>query len=176
VLRIRRTRSVEDQELIKSYEYESSEHETTSKKLDDERNEIIENLKKYATMLRSNKTDLADPLKQIRFFILEIRALLVSAEYFNHQIVQAVYFKVKDRLRKDRLTELHIFTDEFNDFDSDASIKELAKIDLDGYLNKDLKVAITKADKTEVRFSDISNEKSQPKIIFEDKKVRLVRT
>jgi hypothetical protein len=175
VLRIRRKRSIEDQELINSYEFESSEHEVTSKKLDDERNEIIENLKKYATLLRSNKTDLADPLKQIRFFILEIRALLVSAEYFNHQIVQAVYFKVKDRLRKDRLTELHIITDEFNDFDSDASIKELAKMDLDGYLNKDLKVAITKTDKTEVRFSDISNDKSQPQIIFEDKKVRLVR-
>jgi hypothetical protein len=175
VLRIRRNRSIEDQELISSYEFESSGHAITSKKLDDERNEIIDNLKKYAMLLRSNKTDLADPLKQIRFFILEIRALLVSAEYFNHQIVQAVYFKVKERLRKDRLTELHIITDEFGEFESDGSIKELAKMDLDGYLNKDLKVAITKTDKTEVRFSDISDDKSQPKIIFEDKKVRLVR-
>jgi hypothetical protein len=48
-------------------------------------------------------------------------------------------------------------------------------MDLDGYLNKELRVAITKTDKTEVRFSDVGNDKSQPKIIFEDKKVRLVR-
>jgi hypothetical protein len=89
--------------------------------------------------------------------------------------VQAVYFEVKERLRKDRLTELHIITDEFDEFESDASIKELSKIDLDGYLNKDLKVTISRSDKTEVRFSNISGDNSQPKIIFEDKKVRLIR-
>jgi len=175
VLRIRKNRSVEDSDLINNYKTDSTYHLITGQRLDEERSEIIENLQKFSKSLISTSNSKVNVLKQIRFFILEIRALLVSAEYFNHQIVQAVYFKVKERLRKDIFTELHIITDQFSEFESEASVKEISKIDLDGYLNKDLKVSMSRTDKTEVRFTSLADEGALSKIIFEDKNVRLVR-
>jgi hypothetical protein len=111
----------------------------------------------------------------LNFYILEIRALLVSAEYFDNKLVQVVYYLVKGRLRQDRYSELHIITDKFAEFESENSYTELEKALKFQLKNEPLRISILSTDKTEVRYTEIEKENTLPKVLFEDTNIRLVR-
>ena len=175
VLRIRQNGYKSDQILIKQFQSDSYNFAETRLRIDLEREELIENLAKFASSipLSTNKVDIL--INQLNFYILEIRSLLVSAEYFDHKLVQAVYYMVKGRLRQDRYTELHIVTDKFSEFESTNSYTELEKVLNFQLKNEKLRISIITTDKTEVRYTEIRKENTLPKVLFEDANVRLVK-
>jgi hypothetical protein len=144
-------------------------------RLDLERDEIVESLAKYAASIPLSTRNSEDLIKQLNFYILEIRALLVSAEYFDNKLVQAVYYLVKRRLRQDRYSELHIITDKFAEFESENSYTELEKALKFQLKNEPLRISILSSDKTEVRYTEIQKENTIPKVLFEDENIRLIR-
>jgi hypothetical protein len=175
VLRIRQRSDKKDQLLINQFQSDSYSFAETRLRLDLERDEIVESLAKYAASIPLSTKSSEDLQKQLNFYILEIRALLVSAEYFDNKLVQAVYYLVKERLRQDRYSELHIITDKFAEFESEASYAELEKVLKFQLKNEPLRISILSSDKTEVRYTEIEKEISLPKVLFEDAKIRLVR-
>jgi hypothetical protein len=144
-------------------------------RLDLERDEIVESLAKYAASIPLSTRDSKALLSQLNFYILEIRALLVSAEYFDNKLVQAVYYLVKGRLRQDRYSELHIITDKFAEFESENSYTELEKALKFQLKNEPLRISILTSDKTEIRYTEIEKEITTPKVLFEDANIRLMR-
>ena len=175
VLRIRQRSYKKDQLLINQFQSDSYSFAETRLRLDLERDEIVESLAKYAASIPLSDRSSEDLQKQLNFYILEIRALLVSAEYFDNRLVQAVYYLVKGRLRQDRYSELHIITDEFAEFENDASYVELEKALKFQLKNEPLRISILSSDKTEVRYTEIEKENIIPKVLFEDENIRLVR-
>jgi len=175
VLRIRQRSYKKDQLLINQFQSDSYSFAETRLRLDLERDEIVESLAKYAASIPLSDRSSEDLQKQLNFYILEIRALLVSAEYFDNRLVQAVYYLVKGRLRQDRYSELHIITDEFAEFENDASYVELEKALKFQLKNEPLRISILSSDKTEVRYTEIDKENTLPKVLFEDENIRLVR-
>jgi hypothetical protein len=144
-------------------------------RLDLERDEIVASLAKYASSIPLSNRDAKELLTQLNFYILEIRALLVSAEYFDNKLVQAVYYLVKGRLRQDRYSELHIITDKFAEFESENSYTELEKALKFQLKNEPLRISILTSDKTEIRYTEIEKGNSLPKVLFEDANIRLIR-
>ncbi len=175
VLRIRQRSDKKDQLLINQFQSDSYSFAETRLRLDLERDEIVESLAKYAASIPLSTRSSEDLQKQLNFYILEIRALLVSAEYFDHKLVQAIYYLVKERLRQNRYSELHIVTDKFAEFESEASYAELEKVLKFQLKNEPIRITILSSDKTEVRYTEIEKEISIPKVLFEDAKIRLVR-
>jgi len=175
VLRIRQRSYKKDQLLINQFQSDSYSFAETRLRLDLERDEIVESLAKYAASIPLSTRSSEDLQKQLNFYILEIRALLVSAEYFDHRLVQAVYYLVKSRLRQDRYSELHIITDKFAEFENDASYAELEKALKFQLKNEPLRITILSSDKTEVRYTEIEKENTLPKVLFEDVNIRLIR-
>jgi hypothetical protein len=175
VLRIRQRSYKKDQLVINKYQSDSYSHAETRLRLDLERDEIVESLAKYASSIALSNRDAKELLTQLNFYILEIRALLVSAEYFDNKLVQAVYYLVKGRLRQDRYSELHIVTDKFDEFESENFYSELEKALKFHLRNEPLRISILSTDKTEVRYTEIEKENTIPKVLFEDANIRLVR-
>ena len=175
VLRIRQRSYKKDQLVINKFQSDSYSHAETRLRLDLERDEIVESLAKYASSIPLSNRDANQLLTQLNFYILEIRALLVSAEYFDNKLVQAVYYLVKGRLRQDRYSELHIITDKFAEFESENSYTELEKALKFQLKNEPLRISILTTDKTEVRYSEIEKENSISRVIFEDTNIRLVK-
>jgi hypothetical protein len=175
VLRIRKNGYQNDQEVIKQFHSDSYSFAETRLRLDLERDEIIENLAKFASSISLTSQKQEELLNQLNFYILEIRALLVSAEYFDNKLVQAVYYMVKGRLHQDRYSELHIVTDKFSEFETSNSYTELEKALNFQLKNEPLKISIVSTDKTEVRYTEIQKENVLPKVLFEDANIRLVR-
>jgi hypothetical protein len=175
VLRIRQRSYKKDQLVINKYQSDSYSHAETRLRLDLERDEIVESLAKYASSIPLSNRDAKELLTQLNFYILEIRALLVSAEYFDNKLVQAVYYLVKGRLRQDRYSELHIITDNFAEFESENSYTELEKALKFQLKNEPLRISILTSDKTEIRYTEIEKGNSLPKVLFEDANIRLVR-
>jgi hypothetical protein len=117
----------------------------------------------------------AEGLKQdLNLFILQIRALLVSTEYFDSKLVQAIYFLVKQRIMTKKFTELHILTDKFNEFEKDDSFTQLDKMLKFRDKDQEIKISVVSADKTEIRVAKIQSNSSL-RSFFEDKKVRILR-
>jgi len=175
VLRIRQSSYKKDQLLINQFQSDSYSFAETRLRLDLERDEIVENLAKYAASIPLSTRNSEDLLNQLNFFILEIRALLVSAEYFDKKLVQAVYYLVKSRLRQDRYSEFHIITDKFAEFEKELSYSELEKALKFQLRNEPLRISILTSDKTEIRYTEIEKENTLPKVLFEDANIRLVR-
>jgi hypothetical protein len=175
VLRIRQRSYKKDQIVINKFQSESYSFAETRMRLDLERDEIVESLAKYAASIPLSTRNSEDLIKQLNFYILEIRALLVSAEYFDNKLVQAVYYLVKGRLRQDRYSELHIITDKFAEFESENSYTELEKALKFQLKNEPLRISIVTSDKTEIRYTEIEKEKTLPKVLFEDANIRLIR-
>jgi hypothetical protein len=175
VLRIRQRSYKKDQLVINKFQSDSYSHAETRLRLDLERDEIVESLATYASSIPLSNRDAKELLTQLNFYILEIRALLVSAEYFDNKLVQAVYYLVKGRLRQDRYSELHIITDKFAEFESENSYTELEKALKFQLKNEPLRISILSTDKTEVRYTKIEKENTLPKVLFEDTNIRLVR-
>ena len=175
VLRIRQRSYKKDQIVINKFQSESYSFAETRLRLDLERDEIVESLAKYAASIPLSTRSSEDLIKQLNFYILEIRALLVSAEYFDNKLVQAVYYLVKGRLRQDRYSELHIITDKFAEFESENSYTELEKALKFQLKNEPLRISILSSDKTEVRYTEIQKENTIPKVLFEDENIRLIR-
>jgi hypothetical protein len=175
VLRIRQRSYKKDQIVINKFQSESYSFAETRMRLDLERDEIVESLAKYAASIPLSTRNSEDLIKQLNFYILEIRALLVSAEYFDNKLVQAVYYLVKGRLRQDRYSELHIITDKFAEFESENSYTELEKALKFQLKNEPLRISILSSDKTEVRYTEIQKENTIPKVLFEDENIRLVK-
>jgi len=175
VLRIRQRSYRKDQIVINKFQSESYSFAETRMRLDLERDEIVESLAKYAASIPLSTRDSKALLSQLNFYILEIRALLVSAEYFDNKLVQAVYYLVKGRLRQDRYSELHIITDKFAEFESENSYTELEKALKFQLKNEPLRISILTSDKTEIRYTEIEKENTTPKVIFEDANIRLLR-
>jgi hypothetical protein len=175
VLRIRQRSYKKDQIVINKFQSESYSFAETRMRLDLERDEIVESLAKYAASIPLSTRSSEDLIKQLNFYILEIRALLVSAEYFDNKLVQAVYYLVKGRLRQDRYSELHIITDKFAEFESENSYTELEKALKFQLKNEPLRISILSTDKTEVRYTEIEKGNTLPKVLFEDANIRLIR-
>ena len=175
VLRIRQRSYRKDQIVINKFQSESYSFAETRMRLDLERDEIVESLAKYAASIPLSTRDSKALLSQLNFYILEIRALLVSAEYFDNKLVQAVYYLVKGRLRQDRYSELHIITDKFAEFESENSYTELEKALKFQLKNEPLRISILTSDKTEIRYTEIEKENTTPKVLFEDANIRLLR-
>jgi signal transduction histidine kinase len=175
ILRIRRRSYKKDQILINQFQSDSYSFAETRLRLDLERDEIVESLAKYAASIPLSARDSKDLLTQLNLYILEIRALLVSAEYFDNKLVQAVYYLVKNRLRQDRFSEIHIITDNFAEFESENSYAELEKALRFQSKNEPLRISILTTDKTEVRYTEIEKSNTLPKVLFEDTNIRLVR-
>jgi hypothetical protein len=175
VLRIRQRSYKKDQIVINKFQSESYSFAETRMRLDLERDEIVESLARYAASIPLSTRSSEDLIKQLNFYILEIRALLVSAEYFDNKLVQAVYYLVKGRLRQDRYSELHIITDRFAEFESENSYTELEKALKFQLKNEPLRISILTSDKTEIRYTEIEKGNTLPKVLFEDSNVRLVR-
>ena len=175
VLRIRQRSYRKDQIVINKFQSESYSFAETRMRLDLERDEIVESLAKYAASIPLSTRSSEDLIKQLNFYILEIRALLVSAEYFDNKLVQAVYYLVKGRLRQDRYSELHIITDKFAEFESENSYTELEKALKFQLKNEALRISILTSDKTEIRYTEIEKENTTPKVLFEDANIRLLR-
>jgi hypothetical protein len=175
ILRIRRRSYKKDQILINQFQSDSYSFAETRLRLDLERDEIVESLAKYAASIPLSARESKDLLTQLNLYILEIRALLVSAEYFDNKLVQAVYYLVKNRLRQDRFSELHIITDNFAEFESENSYAELEKVLKFQLKNEPLRISLMSTDKTEVRYTEIYKEKTVPKVLFEDSNIRLVK-
>jgi hypothetical protein len=175
VLRIRQRSYKKDQIVINKFQSDSYSFAETRLRLELERDEIVESLAKYAASIPLSTRDSKALVSQLNFYILEIRALLVSAEYFDNKLVQAVYYLVKGRLRQDRYSELHIVTDKFDEFESENSYSELEKALKFHLRNEPLRISILSTDKTEVRYTEIEKENLIPKVLFEDANIRLVR-
>jgi hypothetical protein len=175
VLRIRQRSYKKDQLVINKFQSDSYSHAETRLRLDLERDEIVESLAKYASSIPLSNRDAKELLTQLNFYILEIRALLVSAEYFDNKLVQAVYYLVKGRLRQDRYSELHIITDKFAEFESENSYTELEKALKFQLKNEPLRISILSTDKTEVRYTEIEKENTLTKVFFEDTNIRLIK-
>jgi len=175
VLRIRQRNYKKDQIVINKFQSESYSFAETRMRLDLERDEIVESLAKYAASIPLSTRSSEDLIKQLNFYILEIRALLVSAEYFDNKLVQAVYYLVKGRLRQDRYSELHIITDKFAEFESENSYTELEKALEFQLKNEPLRISILTSDKTEIRYTEIEKGNTLPKVLFEDANIRLIR-
>jgi hypothetical protein len=175
VLRIRQRSYKKDQILINQFQSDSYSFAETRMRLDIERDEIVESLAKYAVSIPLSTRDSEDLLKQLNFYILKIRALLVSAEYFDNKLVQAIYYLVKGRLCQDRYSELHIITDRFQEFETENSYTELEKALRFQSKNEPLKISILTTDKTEVRYTEIEKDNNLSKVLFEDANIRLVR-
>jgi hypothetical protein len=175
VLRIRQNSYQKDQLVISQFQSDSYSFAETRLRLDLERDEIVESLAKYAASIPLSARDSKELQTQLNFYILEIRALLVSAEYFDNRLVQAVYYLVKGRLRQDRYSELHIITDKFAEFESENSYTELEKVLKFQLRNEPLRISILSADKTEVRYTEIEKKDRISKVLFEDANIRLVR-
>ena len=175
VLRIRQRSYRKDQIVINKFQSESYSFAETRMRLDLERDEIVESLAKYAASIPLSTREPKALLSQLNFYILEIRALLVSAEYFDNKLVQAVYYLVKGRLRQDRYSELHIITDKFAEFESENSYTELEKALKFQLKNEPLRISILTSDKTEIRYTEIEKENTTPKVLFEDANIRLLR-
>ena len=175
VLRIRQRSDKKDQQLINQFQSDSNSFAETRLRLDLERDEIVESLAKYAASIPLSTRSSDELQKQLNFYILEIRALLVSAEYFDNRLVKAVYYLVKGRLRQDRYSELHIITDKFAEFESENSYTELEKALKFQLKNEPLRISILTSDKTEIRYTEIEKENTTSKVLFEDANIRLVR-
>jgi hypothetical protein len=176
VLRIRQNSYKKDQLLINQFQSDSYSFAETRLRLDLERDEIVESLARFASSIPLSTKDSKDLQSQLNFYILEIRALLVSAEYFDKKLIQAVYYLVKARLRQERYSELHIITDKFAEFETNNSYPELEKALRFKLRNEPLRISILTTDKTEVRYSEINKENTLPKVLFEDANIRLVRS
>jgi len=124
--------------------------------------------------LRLNEQDATELLNKLNLNILDIRALLVSAEYFDQKIVQAVYYSTKSRLRQDNFTELNIITDKFAIFESETSYAELEKVLKIEFTNQPLRISILSTDKTEIHYTEIKKENKLSKVFFEDGNIRLI--
>ena len=174
VLNIRKRNTKKDQELIQQYRRDSNRFLETKVRIQQEQEEIIELLAKFSASIAMSKTS-AEGLKQdLNLFILQIRALLVSTEYFDSKLVQAIYFLVKQRIMTKKFTELHILSDKFNEFEKDDSFTQLDK--MLKFRDKDqvIKISVVSADKTEIRVAKIQSNSSL-RSFFEDKKVRILR-
>jgi hypothetical protein len=176
VLRIRKRSYSSDQNIITQFQNEANIFTDVKFKIDHERNDLIDSLAQFATIIPLSPESEATLKKQLDFYILEIRALLVSTEYFDHRLVQAIYYVVKNRLHQEIYSELHIVTDKFAEFESDKSYVELERALSTHLKNKDLRISIVSTDKTEVRYAILNNRSPEAKVLFEDANIRLVKT
>jgi len=174
VLNIRKRNTKKDKELVQQYRRDSNRLLETKVRIQQEQEEIIEYLANFSASIPLTKISAAALKEQLNISILLIRSLLVSTEYFDSKLVQAVYFQVKLRLLNGKSTELHIMTDKFNDFEKDDSYTQIDKLMKFRNINQAIRVAIVSADKTEIRVSKIDN-RAALKTFFEDKKVKLLR-
>lgn len=174
VLNIRNRNTRKDKELVQQYRRESNRFLETKVRIQQEQEEIIELLAKFSASIPLTKISAEELKEKLNLSILQIRALLVSTEYFDSKLVQALYFQVKNRLLNEKSTELHILTDNFNDFEKDESFTQLDKILKFRDRNQPIKIALVSSDKTEIRVSKVDS-KASLRRFFEDKKVRLLR-
>ena len=174
VLNIRKRNTRKDKELVQQYRRESNRFLETKVRIQQEQEEIIELLANFSASIPLTKISAEDLKEKLNLSILQIRALLVSTEYFDSKLVQALYFQVKNRLLNEKSTELHILTDKFNEFEKDESFTQLDKILKFRDRNQAVKIALVSSDKTEIRVSKVDN-KASLRPFFEDKKVRLLR-
>lgn len=174
VLNIRKRNTKKDKELVQQYRRDSNRLLETKVRIQQEQEEIIEYLAIFSASIPLTKISAAALKEQLNISILLIRSLLVSTEYFDSKLVQAVYFQVKLRLLNGKSTELHIMTDKFNDFEKDDSYTQIDKLMTFRNIYQAIRVAIVSADKTEIRVSKIDN-RAALKTFFEDKKVKLLR-
>jgi hypothetical protein len=174
-LRIRQNGYKNDQLLINKFQHDSYSFAETRLQLDLERDEIVENLAKFATSIPLSTRELRNLQSQLDFYILRIRALLVSAEYFDKKLVQAVYYLVKARLRENKYSELQIITDKFAEFQTEDSYRELERVLRFKLRNEPLRISILTTDRTEVHYSEIEKKNILPKVLFEDSNIRLIR-
>lgn len=177
VNKVRTNRSHEDKEIISKFQETLDIHSKTNQQISQERDEIISELSNFAAELSSTSSSGKELLSKVKIHILKIRALLVSAEYFDHKIVSDVYKLVKKSLEKNKLTELHILTDSFNYFKDERSTSHL--IDLfssqtDKHISR---VTISYAQKTEIHFATSIEAQSEtsPAVLFEDENIKLSR-
>jgi hypothetical protein len=174
VLNIRKRNTKKDQELIQQYRRDSNRFLETKVRIQQEQEEIIELLAKFSASIPLSRTSADQLKKELNLFILQIRALLVSTEYFDSKVVQAIYFLVKQRIMSKKVTELHILTDKFNDFEKEGSYSQLDKMLKFRNRDQEVKISVISSDKTEIRVTKI-DAKAAPRTFFEDKKIRILR-
>lgn len=174
VLNIRKRNTKRDKELVQQYRRNSNRFLETKVRIQQEQEEIIEYLSNFSSSIPLAKISEKELKVKLNLSILRIRALLVSTEYFDSKVVQALYFEVKNRLIDQKSTELHILTDKFNEFQKEESFNQINKLFTFRDRTQAVRVEVLSSDKTEIRVSKVDS-KSSMRMFFEDKKVRLLR-
>ena len=175
VINIRNRSTKKDLALVQQYRRDASQHVETKVRIQQEQEEILELLAKFAATAPLSKKSVEELKTELNLHILQIRALLVATEYFDSKLVQSIYFAVKQRLLNKEFIELHILTDSFNRFENQDSYAQIEKLLKSRNGNQRLRVSVTSADKTEIRVGKVDG-KASPRIFFEDKEVRLLRS